>query len=247
MNHMGKLKGKLAIITGATSGIGAETAKLFAQEGAHILLVGRNSERGSKLADTICMQGGSAQFFRCDVSVEQDVEDLYTKISSIWDHIDILFNNAGILLTSTLENQTDADWHRCFAVNVEGPMHMIRRFHTMMVGGTIINNSSTSGMESYTTGRSQYMYAASKAALIKFTKLCALNLAPNIRVNCICPGIIDTEIYTNRDYSRFDGMIPLNRVGSPNDVAKVVTFLASDDASYMTGAVIPIDGGSSLH
>ena len=244
---MGKLQDKLAIVTGATSGIGAATAKMFAQEGAQVILVGRNSERGNRLVDEIRSEGGCASFYQCDVSVESDVEELYLQIKGQWDHVDILFNNAGILLTSTLENQTDEDWRRCFATNVEGPMHMVRRFHTMMHGGVIINDSSTSGMESYTTGRSQYMYASSKAALIKFSKLCALNLAPHIRVNCICPGIIDTEIYTNRDYSRFNGMIPMERVGSPEEVAKVVTFLASDEASYITGAVIPIDGGVSLH
>ena len=244
---MGKLDGKLAIITGATSGIGAATARMFAKEGAKVILLGRNTERGNKIVQVIQEEAGDAEFYVCDVSSEESVENVYQQILKKWNHVDILFNNAGILLTSTLENITDDDWHKSFATNVDGAMHMVRRFHSIMHGGVVINDSSTSGMESYTTGRSQYMYASSKAALIKFTKLCALNLAPDIRVNCICPGIIDTEIYTNRDYSRFEGMIPMNRVGSPQEVAKVVTFLASDEASYITGAVIPIDGGSSLH
>lgn len=242
-----QMNGKIVIITGATSGIGATTAKYFAKLGAEVLLFGRSLDRGNKLVDEIQNRGGKARFIICDVSSEKSVEEAFIQVSAEYEHIDVLFNNAGILLTSTLENQTDEDWHKTFATNLDGAMHMTRAFLPLLKGGCIINDSSTSGMDSYTTGRTQYMYACSKAALIKFSKLCALNYAPDIRVNCICPGIIDTEIYTNRDYSRFDGMIPMKRIGSPLEVAKVVAFLASDDASYITGAVIPVDGGSALH
>ena len=102
------------------------------------------------------------------------------------------------------------------------------------------------GMESHTSGTKQYVYGASKAALIKASKLLALNYAKKIRVNSICPGVIDTPIFTNRDYSRFENSIPMGHVGIPDDVAKAALFLASDDASYITGALLTVDGGASL-
>ena len=116
---------------------------------------------------------------------------------------------------------------------------------TMMLG-SIINNASMGGLDSFVSGTKQYVYASTKAAVIKFSKLLAKNYADSIRVNCICPGIIETEIFINRDFSRFDGTIPMGRIGQPDDVAKVVLFLASDDASYLTGVILPIDGGASL-
>lgn len=243
---MGRFEGKTALITGATSGIGKETAKLLAREGMRVFLSGRNRERGERLLEEIRLEGGDGIFFACDVSCEEEVLKLKELVKAQTNRLDLLFNNAGILLTATLEELNSEDWHRSFATNVDGAMFMTKAFKEMLTGGVIINDASTSGMESYTVGRSQYMYAASKAALVKFSKLCALNLAPDIRVNCICPGIIDTGIYTNRDFSRFDDMIPMKRVGLPQEVAKLVAFLASEDASYITGAVIPIDGGSSL-
>ena len=112
--------------------------------------------------------------------------------------------------------------------------------------GNIIYNASISGLESYTNGKRQYIYATTKAAIIKFSKLVAKNYAPNVRSNCICPGVINTDLFTNKDFSRFNDTIPMRRVGNPNEVAKLVRFLASEESSYITGAVIPVDGGASL-
>jgi len=243
---MGRFEGKTAVITGATSGIGRETAKVLAAEGMRVFLVGRNTERGTKLEQEVLEKGGQAVFLSCDVSKEEEVKKLKDAVAMQTEHLDLLFNNAGILLAASLEEQTAEDWHETFAVNLDSAMYMTKAFREMLEGGCIVNDASTSGMESYTAGRTQYMYAGSKAALIKFSKLCALNLAPKTRVNCICPGIIDTGIYTNRDFSRFDGKIPMGRIGQAEEVAKLVAFLASEDAAYITGTVIPIDGGSSL-
>lgn len=243
---MGKLDGKTALITGATSGIGAAAARLFGKEGAQVILTGRSRERGEALVREIREKNGSACFLPCDLSCREETERLAREVAGRYPHIDILFNNAGIFRTAVLEEMTEEDVNAVFATNLNSAMFLTQALRPYMKGGVIINDSSTSGLDGYTAGRSQYMYAASKAALIKFSKLCALNFAPDIRVNCICPGIVSTEIYTNRDFSRFDGMIPLGRIAEPEEVAKTVLFLASDDASYLTGVVLPVDGGLSL-
>lgn len=245
---MRKLEGKNAIITGATSGMGAETARLFANEGANVIIVGRNIERGKRMEEEIQDGGGLANFFLCDVRAENQIIELKQKILSRYDKIDILFNNAGVFLTSSLDEIKNEDWDNSFDTNINSVMYMTRHFINLLekTHGCIINNASISGLQSWTSGTKNYMYGASKAAMIKFSKLCALNYAKTVRVNCICPGIVDTEIFVNRDFSRFDGVIPMGYIAKPIDVAKVVLFLASEDASYITGAVIPVDGGMSL-
>ena len=243
---MGKLKGKIAVITGGTSGIGRSTAKLFSEEGAEVLILGRDMERGTAIEKEMMSYHGKGRFIQCDVSRKEHIEDAYDFIKKEYHQIDILFNNAGVFITAALDEIKEDDWHRTYATNLDSVMYMTKYFRNIMPFGVIINNASIGGMESYTSGRAQYIYAPSKAAVIKFSKLCALNFAPDIRVNCICPGVIDTEIFTNRDFSRFDGTIPMGRIGNPEDVAKLVAFLSSNDAEYITGAVIPIDGGASL-
>lgn len=245
---MGKLEGKTAIITGASSGIGAETARLFASEGANVILIARNRERSEKIVESIREKNGSAQFFCCDIRDEQDVHELGSKIRQCYEGIDILFNNAGVFLTSSLEDIKYDDWNLSFQTNVDGTLFMIKEFMPLLINnkGNIVNNASISGLQSWTSGTKNYIYGASKAAVIKLSNLCALNYAGKVRVNCVCPGIVDTEIFTNRDFSRFDGVIPIGYIAKPIDVAKVVLFLSSDDAAYVTGAVIPVDGGMSL-
>jgi Dehydrogenases with different specificities (related to short-chain alcohol dehydrogenases) len=245
---MGKLDGKIAVITGATSGIGCATAKLFAEEGAVVLLLGRNRERGKEIEDQINSKRGLSEFVSCDVTSQKEVISVKNYIEKNYKRVDILFNNAGVFITSRLEDIAENDWSRSFETNINSAMYMTKAFIDLLMEshGNIINNASISGLQSFTSGTSNYMYGTSKAALVKFSKICALNYARDIRVNCICPGIIDTEIYTNRDFSRFKGMIPMERIANPVEVAKVVVFLASDDASYITGAVLPVDGGASL-
>lgn len=245
---MKKLKDKIAIITGASSGIGRETAKLFAEEGAIVLLVARNIERGKKVERMITENNGKAIFFQCDIRDENEINKLKKEISTLYNKIDILFNNAGIFLTSDLEDINYTDWNNSMKTNVDGTLFMIKMFMPMLIAskGCIINNASISGLQSWTSGSKNYMYGLSKAAVIKLSNLCALNYAGKVRVNCICPGIVDTEIFENRDFSRFDNTIPIGYIAKPLDIAKVVLFLVSDDASYITGAIIPIDGGMSL-
>ena len=244
-----RFKDKVVIVTGATSGIGAVTAEMFAEEGAKVILTGRNRERGEKAADRIHRKGNpEAEFMHCDATKLEDVRKLRKAVGDKYGKTDVLFNNAGIFVTSDLENLDLEDWNRSIDTNLNSVLYMTKCFLDLLrpCRGNIINNASVSGLDSFTSGTKTYMYGASKAAMIKFSKLCALNFAKEVRVNVVCPGIIDTEIYSNRDFSRFLGGIPMGYIAKPEQVAEVVLFLASESASYITGTVIPVDGGMSL-
>ena len=231
---MKRMVGKTVMVTGATSGMGRASAIMFAQEGAEVILIGRDEQRGNEVVAKIEEMGEKAKLYLCDISIEKNVEELYQVISESYEKIDVLFNNAGIWTTFLLQEVDTERIHKYFL-----PM-------LVKAKGFIINNASMGGLDSFVSGGRQYVYASTKAAVIKFSKLMAKNYANSIRVNCICPGIIETEIFENRDFSRFDGTIPMGRIGQPDDVAKVVLFLASQDAAYLTGVVLPIDGGASL-
>lgn len=236
---------KVVVVSGATSGIGKAVAIMFSEEGARVVLLGRNIEAGEQLASVV----PNAEFVRCDVSDEKSVEELAEYINDKYGKVDVLFNNAGVMLPSTeIEKMPAEDWKRTFEINVDGMFYLTRHLKKMIlsVKGNIINNASIAGMHSYVTGRS-YAYSASKAAVIQFSRQMAKNYAEEgIRVNCICPGIIDTPILGDRDRKLYSERIPLGYVGKPEDVAKVVRFLASNAAEYITGIVLPIDGGVSI-
>lgn len=243
------LNNKVALVTGATSGIGEATAKLLSENGAKVVLVGRNEERGKLLENQILQNGGDAFFIKTDVSDEQQVITMVKIITEKYNTIDILFNNAGVMLPSMeIERMPVEDWKASFDINVTG-MFLVTRYlkpFLLKSKGVIINNASIAGMQHYAAGRS-YAYSASKAAVIQFTHQMAKNYGEEgIRVNCICPGIILTPILHGRDPKIYEERIPLGRVGTPDDVAKVVVFLASEQAAYLTGVVLPIDGGASL-
>lgn len=246
---MKKFENKVAVVTGATSGIGAAAAQKFAQEGAYVILVGRNEAKGQALQEKICMDGGNAKFIRCDVSVESDVVVLAHQIEQLFGKVDVLFNNAGVMLPSMeIERMPVDDWQRTFEINITGMFFVTRYLKPLIVKakGCIINNGSIAGMQHYAAGRS-YAYSASKAAVIQFSHQMAKNYGEEgVRVNCICPGIIDTPILGDRDRKVYAQRIPLGYVAQPEEVAKVVVFLASEDANYLTGVVLPIDGGASL-
>lgn len=245
---MAKLVGKIALITGGTSGIGEASAKLFAEEGAEVIIVGRSRENGEKIVADIALSGGQACFYQCDVTDENQICKLKQFVIDKYNRLDILFNNAGVLLMSRLENIDSDEWKKCFDVNTNSHMYMAKAFIDLLIDskGNIINNASIDGLQSNVRGRATYMYASSKAATIQFTQILALNYSDRIRVNCLCPGLTKTNLFTNRDFSRFDGTIPIGRIADPIEIAKVALFLASDDASYVTGAVINVDGGASL-
>lgn len=245
---MGKMNGKVALVTGATSGIGESIALVLAQEGAFVVAAGRNADRGKAVAEEAERQGGMGCFLPCDTTKEEDIIRLRQQIQERYGRLDILVNNAGVFLTAPIEDIREEDWHCTFDTNVKGYFLMTKHFISLLSEsrGVILNNASVAGLPYFVDGRGAYAYSASKAAVIQFTKLCAKNYAQRVRVNCICPGVVDTPIFTNRDFSRFDGRIPMGRVARPEEIAKAALFLLSEDASYITGAVLPVDGGMSI-
>lgn len=246
---MCKLEGKVAIITGGTSGIGEATAKLFAEQKAIVIIVGRNEKKGLLIEEYIKNKNGKAKFFKCDISNELEIKVLIDNIIKLYGKIDILFNNAGIFLPSIEIERLDFDkWKETFDINIHGTFLITKyvKEHLIESKGVILNNASIAGLQYYAAGRS-YAYSTSKAAIIQFSHMMAKNYAEDgIRVNCICPGVILTPILHGRDPKIYAERIPMKRVGNPEEVAKVALFLCSDDASYLTGVVLPVDGGASL-
>lgn len=239
---------KVVVITGSTSGIGEATAKRFAEFGATLIITGRNEIKGKELEKQLSALT-KAEFIRCDVSDENEVITLAKYIEDKYGRVDVLFNNAGVMLQSLeIERMPTEDWQKTFDINTNGIFYMCKYIKPLILKakGNIINNASIAGLQHYAAGRS-YAYSASKAAVIQFSHQMAKNYGEEgVRVNCICPGIIDTPILGDRDRSVYAQRIPLGYVAKPDVVAKVVSFLASEDAEYLTGIVLPIDGGASL-
>lgn len=249
---MKKLEGKVAIVTGGTSGIGEACVDIFLENGAKVVFCGRNEENGAAVCARMKQKYGDScevLFVKGDVSVEEDDKKLIDATIGQFGMIDILFNNSGVMLPSMeVERMPVEDWRQTFDINITG-MFMVTKFakpYLLRSKGVILNNGSIAGLQHYAVGRS-YAYSASKAAVIQFSHQMAKNYgADGIRVNCICPGIIQTPILHGRDPKIYEERIPLGRVGTPEDVAKVALFLVSDDAAYLTGEVITVDGGASL-
>ena len=243
-----KLQDRVAIVTGGTSGIGLASAKLFAEEGAIVIITGRDEERGIKAVAGLKEQGLNVEYQKCDGTKEEDVEKLKNHITNKYGRLNILMNNAGTLITNSLEDITDDEWDAMYDGNVKSLMHVCRAFMGMLVenNGVVLNNTSINGLHSYIKGKKSYMYATSKAAAIQFTRYLAKNYAPYVRVNCLCPGMTETNLFTNRDFSRFKGCNLLDRMAKPEEIGKVALFLVSDDASFVTGSIIVADGGETI-
>ena len=245
---MAKLTGKTAIITGGARGMGAATAKLFVEEGANVVITDILEEEGKATAEAL---GEAAIFVKHDVRLEADWESVVSAALEVFGAIHILLNNAGIVATGLIEKQGLQVWEDVIGINLIGPAigHRLVIPHMEAAGGgSIINVSSTEGLE----GKNGVgAYAASKWGLRGFSKVAAYELGPRgIRVNTIHPGPVNTKIANPMDapaevLNPLFTYYPLQRLGEPEEVAKLNLFLASDDASFVTGAVISIDGGSS--
>ena len=245
------LSGKVAIVTGGASGIGRETSLLFAQEGASVTIVDLDSEGGQKTAQDIKEEGLLAFFVQTDVTNESDCKQAVNRTISEFGHLDILFNNAGIIQRTSVLNSSEADWDRVMGVNVKGVFLMSKHaIPTMLNGGVIVNSGSGWGLVG---GLNAASYCASKGAVVQLTRAMALDHAKQgIRVNCICPGDIDTpllmneadQLMVNRDAFRAAAANrPLGRIGTAKDVAQSVLYLASKAAEFVTGTTLVVDGG----
>lgn len=243
------MRNKVIVITGATSGIGKATAHVFAEDGYRIIALGRNFQKGIELKEVLNRSGFECEFYQCNLLELNEIDKVSKMILDKYDEIDVLFNNAGVMLDSKeIEKIPIEEWNRTFMTNTNGVFLLTAYLKEAIVKckGNIINNASIAGLQSYSAGRS-YAYSASKAAVIQLSRMMAKNYASEgVRVNCICPGIIDTSILGNRDRNEYAKRVPMGYVGKPEQVASVVKFLASEQANYLTGVVLPIDGGASL-
>jgi len=238
---------KTVLVTGASRGIGAEIAREFAKAGYDVVVNYLNNiEKAESLAKEI---GGVA--VKADVSDFRQVESMIKEAEKLFGSVDVLVNNAGVALPQKLlADTTEAEWNRLFDVNVKGAFNCTKAATDGMVtnhSGCIINISSIWGVSG---GSCEVAYSASKAALIGFTKALAKELGPaGIRVNCVAPGVVDTDMnahLSEEDMASLKEETPLGITGTPSDIAKIVVFLASDNARFITGQVITADGGMTL-
>ena len=247
---MARLEGRIAIITGAGSGIGRACAMAFAQEGARVALAGRRREK----LDAVAAEIGKAAFVCSgDVSKKSDIEQMVKRAAEHFGGLNVLVNNAASLIAGTAETHTEAEWDESFNTNVRGVWLLSRAVlpHMKRAGvGSIINISSVVGL---VAAKNRLAYAASKGAVTLMTKAMALDhAAENIRVNAICPGIVETEMVkqfitqaTDPEAARKHriGLHPLGRFGKPEDIAYMAVYLASDESAWVTGGAFAVDGG----
>jgi len=249
------LSGKVALVTGSTTGIGEATARCLAEAGAAVMISGRHVERGQAVTDSLRAAGRRAQFAPVDLQQEGACERLIAETLARLGGLDILVNNAGILYTANALETSNQQWLATFAVNVTALFYLSRAAIAQMRtqgGGVIVNVASEWGLN----GEPNHVaYCASKGAVLQITRCLALDHArDNIRVNSVCPGEIHTQMVEEilaaqggdrqQQLQKLAAGIPMRRLASPLEVGRVIRFLASSEASYITGANVPVDGGN---
>ena len=244
-----RLKDKVAIITGAASGIGKATAKLFAEHGAKVVVADIDKDGGSQAVTQIQNGGNEAIFVETDVTLKVDTEQMVAQTVETYGKLDILFNNAGIAMRLPVAELPEEDWHRCLDVNLTGVFLCAKAAIPAMLKngcGSIINMSSIYGVVGADV---RAAYVASKGGVTNLTRGMALDYAENnIRVNCICPGFVETPlvagvIKTPEEYQALADKHPMRRLGQPEEIAYGALYLASDESAFVTGIALPIDGG----
>ncbi len=254
-----RLAGRVALITGGTSGIGRATAELFAREGASVVITGRRRDLGEAAVAAIGADGGLAAYVPADHTRAEDCRRAVDEAVRRFGRLDILFNNAGVVVGGTAETTTEDDWALTLNLNVTAVWRMCRLALPHMRaqgGGVIVNNASDWGLVG---AREALAYCVSKGAVVQMTRALALDHArENIRVNAVCPGDTFVERWLDSGYFRNSGRVdratiereagqalPMGRVGQVEEIASAVLFLASDESAYMTGATLVVDGGNT--
>jgi 3-oxoacyl-[acyl-carrier protein] reductase len=247
----GRLNGRVAVITGASRGIGKGIAKVFAAEGAKVLIAARDEGVGNAVVDEIRQAGGEAAFCRADVSRWNDAEALAQAAVDRFGRLDILVSNAGIFPSARIEAMTEADWDRVQAVNLKGTFFTVKACFARMKAqhsGRIVLTSSITGPVTGFPGWAHY--GATKAGMLGFMRTAALEFAPHgVTINAVLPGNIRTEGLANlgAEYiQRMERAIPVGRLGEPEDVGYAALFLASEEARFITGQTLIVDGGQVL-
>lgn len=248
-----RLKGKVALITGGTSGIGSATAIRFAAEGAAVAITGRNTERGEQVVRDIVANDGEALFIKSDVRSAEDCRRAVDQTLERFGKIDVLFNNAGVLHPKSIPDLTEEEWDETIDSSLKGAFLMSKYVLPSMIergSGSIIHTSSGWGILG---GDKAAAYCAAKGGLIVMAKAMAIDHGPDgIRVNCVCPGDVMTPMLPDDaakrgmswdDYEVVAAERPLGRIGTTEDIANAVLFLASDESSFVTGDALVVDGG----
>ncbi|MEJ2237850.1 MAG: glucose 1-dehydrogenase [Gemmatimonadales bacterium] len=244
-----RFKGAVVLVTGGTRGIGQQAARDFVSEGASVSILGRDSTAIAKLGRDV----GEISFVQCDLRRAEQCEQAIRQVLEAHGRLDVLVNNAGVIFRNrTVEQTTEEEWDTTFGVNVRGAYLMSKYAIGSLrnSGGNIVNVSSYVGLVGFAGAAA---YAASKAALVNLTRTMALDHAgEGVRVNCVCPGSVDTEMIRAAWRSHGDpaeaerlwkAKHPLGRIAKPDEVSRAILFLASDEASFITGAALPVDGG----
>jgi len=249
-----RFEGKAVLVTGGGSGIGLATALAFAREGASVAVVDVSAERGREAVAAARAEGRDIRFIRGDVTSEADVERVVRETVAAYGRLDVVFNNAGILIEAPVHEMSGADWDRVLGVNLKGAFLVAKHAVRAMIrqgGGVIVNTGS---VNSIVGDGDAAAYCASKAGVALLTKSMALAYAKDgIRVNAVCPGWVETRMFQQEadtrgvslgEYRTHAGtQHPIGRIGRPEEIAKVVLFLASEDSSFTTGALVVADGG----
>jgi meso-butanediol dehydrogenase / (S,S)-butanediol dehydrogenase / diacetyl reductase len=248
------MSGRVVVIVGGTSGIGEECVKVFARKGDRVVFTGTSEGKAAAVTAALAKEGIGAQvrFCQSDISREADVSRLAAFVTATFGPCDVLCNNASILVGGAVHETSPEDWNRLFAVNVTGTYHCCRAFIPEMLKrkrGVIVNTASISGMYGE---YGMAAYCATKGAICNLTHAMALDYADEgIRVNAVCPGATRTDMFVNGTDDSFkkkcESLFPPRRVGLPAEVADAVYFLASDEARFVNGVLLPVDGGISAH